>query len=53
MELAYGKPDAKLSRMANLQRLACRNAKQIIAVSEKVKQELGVFTERGRTRSAY
>lgn len=43
MELAYGKPDAKLSRMANLQRTACRYAKAIITVSEKVKHDLGHF----------
>lgn len=45
MELAYGKPDEKLSRMANLQRLACRHAKAIIAVSEKVKQDLARYYE--------
>ncbi|WP_142688268.1 glycosyltransferase family 4 protein [Chitinophaga polysaccharea] len=40
MELAYGRKDPRLSRIAALQQRSCMMARQIIAVSAKVKQDL-------------
>lgn len=40
MELDYGRKSPKLSRVARLQKTACRNAKKIIAVGSNVKQDL-------------
>ncbi|MGO4293132.1 glycosyltransferase family 4 protein [Chitinophaga sp. RAB17] len=43
MEVAYGRTDTRLSRMANLQKLSCQRARQVIAVSQKVKRDLVTY----------
>ncbi|MEN2486562.1 glycosyltransferase family 4 protein [Flavobacterium sp. B11] len=40
MELDYGRKDPRLSRVAKLQMIACKNAKKIIAVEDNVKKDL-------------
>ncbi|MFY0255266.1 glycosyltransferase family 4 protein [Chitinophaga sp. 30R24] len=40
MEVAYGRTDPRLSRIAALQQKTCNRAKQVVAVSDKVKQDL-------------
>ncbi|UFH56502.1 glycosyltransferase family 4 protein [Spirosoma sp. KNUC1025] len=45
MERDYGRQSDKLSRVANLQRLGCLRAKQIITVTEKVKRDLVTYYE--------
>ncbi|QLC66927.1 glycosyltransferase family 4 protein [Flavobacterium sp. LPB0248] len=40
MELDYGRKDARLSRVAKLQMIACKNAQKIIAVEDNVKKDL-------------
>ncbi len=42
MERDYGRKEEKLSRIAKLQRLACTIARQVITVTEKVKNDLVV-----------
>jgi glycosyltransferase involved in cell wall biosynthesis len=43
MEVAYGRKDPRLSRVAALQQRSCRIARQVIAVSAKVKQDLVTY----------
>lgn len=43
MELAYGRKDPRLSRIAALQQRSCKVARHIIAVSAKVKQDLVTY----------
>jgi glycosyltransferase involved in cell wall biosynthesis len=40
MELDYGRNNPKLSRVSKLQMIACKNARKIIAVEAKVKEDL-------------